>query len=113
MKVCVVPEAHVLVARWVLAVGLERCNLSVLELGDETRILGPKEANVRDIEEHHRQTFKAEAKRPAHLLTQSSVANNLLLQHTAPKHLKPVTLQKQQLVSIAIVLERNLRCSAR
>ena len=47
------PEAHILVAHWVLGVGHKLVDLTVLELRAKANVLRPEQANVGNIEEYH------------------------------------------------------------
>ncbi len=58
------PETDVLVARWILRVRLEGRNLPLLELVKEAGITRPEQPNIRDGEENHRDSFKANPECP-------------------------------------------------
>ena len=60
------PEAHVLRAGGVLRVGLERRELTLLELAQEAWILRPEQADVGDGEENHGDALEPEAPAPFH-----------------------------------------------
>ena len=62
------PEADVLEARRILGVGFECSDPVLRELGEDSRVGGPEETNIRDAEEDHGDPFEAKAERPADII---------------------------------------------
>lgn len=72
--------------------GDEAGDFTCLELGEEARIPGPEEADVRDIEEEHSDALEPEAEGPADAVWDASGDEEFLLDDTATEDLKPVAL---------------------
>lgn len=62
------PEADIFEAGRVLGVGLEGGDLVFRELGEESGVSRPEEANVGDPEEDHGDSFEAKAESPADIV---------------------------------------------
>mmetsp|Transcript_9338 Transcript_9338/g.28001 ORF Transcript_9338/g.28001 Transcript_9338/m.28001 type:complete len:294 (+) Transcript_9338:58-939(+) len=86
------PEGDVLEAGRVLGVGLELCELARLELGGEPLVARPEEADVGDLEEHHRQPLEAEPEGPAVPVRQVAVGEDAGVDDAAAEHLHPVAV---------------------
>mmetsp|Transcript_65878 Transcript_65878/g.113257 ORF Transcript_65878/g.113257 Transcript_65878/m.113257 type:complete len:392 (+) Transcript_65878:945-2120(+) len=88
------PKSDVLVAHGVLGEGLKRANLSRGELFRESFIRGPEQSNVGDLEQHHGESFEAEAERPPVPVLEPALPQHLRVHHPATKHLEPVAFVK-------------------
>ena len=62
------PKTNVLETSRILGVRLERSDLILRELGEESRIRGPEEANVRNSKEDHGNSFETETECPANVI---------------------------------------------
>ena len=88
------PEGDILVADWELAVGLELCDLTWLELTNESGISGPKLSNIIDVVQFHRPALKTQSKSPSYFLTNVSLASlhNFIMDDATAKNLEPLII---------------------
>lgn len=88
------PKCNILVDRRVFGVWLELGDFSGLELLVEAFVVGPEETNVRNLKENHRQTFKTQAKGPTTAILSPSHFQDLGVDNTTSKNLKPLSVVK-------------------
>ena len=97
-------EGFHLVARRVLRVRLEDGRgVAVFELLGEAFVRRPEEADIRDLEQDHRETLEAKAERPAVTILHADVLEHVGVDDTTAEDLQPLALVQD------LALERRLR----
>ena len=88
------PQRDVLVAERILAELLELADLSLCELRQETAIVGPEQANIRNLEQLHRKPLEPQPSCPAPMLRSSTLLQHKIVDHSAAQHLHPLVIIK-------------------
>ena len=89
------PKCYVFIAGRVLGVRLELCDLVLLELVQESRVLAPEESDVLNVKESHGPTLQTQAKCPTDFLGRIYVrmGNDRICHHPTTENLKPFVIE--------------------
>ena len=88
------PKGEVLIASGELRIGLELCDLTLLELADEAGIGTPEQTYVLDVKEFHSPTLETEAESPTDLLIDvlSTVGHDSVMDDAGAEDLQPLVV---------------------